>query len=68
MVTNLEIPKDIPKELIDEAMALSGSRDAAALVRDSLQLMIRRHRYQELMESRGTLDLKIDLAKSRQRS
>lgn len=58
---------DIPEPLIEEARRLLGFKSKTDTVVLSLKEMIRRKRIEELKELMGSVDLEIDLPKSRRR-
>ena len=58
---------DIPEELIEEAQRLLGFKSKTATVIVSLRNWIRRRRIDELKALMGSVELDIDLPKSRRR-
>ena len=58
---------DIPEPLIEEARRLLGFKSKTDTVVLSLKEMIRRKRLEELKDLMGSVDLEIDLPKSRRR-
>lgn len=58
---------DIPEPLIEEARRLLGFKSKTDTVVLSLKEMIRRKRLEELKDLMGSIDLEIDLPKSRRR-
>ena len=58
---------DIPSELIEEAQKLLGFKSKTDTVIVSLRDLIRRRRIDELKTLMGTVQLDIDLPKSRRR-
>ena len=58
---------DIPTALIEEARQLLGFKSKTDTVIVSLQELVRRRRIEELKSLLGSVDLKIDLPKSRRR-
>jgi hypothetical protein len=58
---------DIPEPLIEEARRLLGFKSKTDTVVLSLKEMIRRKRVDELKDLMGSIDLEIDLPKSRRR-
>jgi hypothetical protein len=58
---------DIPEPLIEEARRLLGFKSKTDTVVLSLKEMIRRKRLEELKELMGSVNLEIDLPKSRRR-
>ena len=59
---------DIPTELIEEAMAVTGAKTKSQLVKDALTLQIQRSKRQRLWSFKGKVDLDIDLDLLRERS
>ena len=58
---------DIPTALIEEARQLLGFKSKTDTVIVSLQELVRRRRIEELKSLLGSVDLEIDLPKSRRR-
>lgn len=58
---------DIPQSLIEEARRLLGFKSKTDTVVLSLRELIRRKRIEELKELMGSVELEIDVAKSRRR-
>lgn len=58
---------DIPKELIDEAMKVTGTKTKSQLIRDALQLKIDQEKKKRLISLKGKIDLDIDLDTLRDR-
>lgn len=58
---------DLPEELIEEARKLLGFKSKTDTVVVSLQELIRRKRVEHLKSLAGTIELDIDIAKSRRR-
>jgi hypothetical protein len=56
---------DIPEELLDTARTASGCRTVRETVLAGLDELIRKCRREELRKTAGTLELDIDLSKSR---
>lgn len=52
---------DIPKELIEEAMEVTGAKTKSQLIKDALQEQINRSKRKKLIALKGTVDLDIDL-------
>ncbi len=52
---------DIPKQLFDEAMAITGAKTKSQLVKDALTLQIKRVKRQRLLSFKGKVDLDMDL-------
>lgn len=58
---------DIPKELIDEAMKVTGATTKSQLIKDALQAKIDLAKRKRLIAKKGTLDLDVDLDTLRDR-
>lgn len=58
---------DIPKELIDEAMKVTGASTKSQLIKQVLQAEIDRTKRKRLIARKGTLDLDVDLETLRDR-
>lgn len=58
---------NIPEELLREAQDLLGFQSKTDTIILSLQELIRRRRIEELKRLYGSIDLKIDLQRSRRR-
>jgi len=58
---------DIPKELIDEAMKVTGATTKSQLIKQALQAEIDRTKRKRLIARKGTLDLDVDLETLRDR-
>lgn len=58
---------DIPKELIDEAMKVTGASTKSQLIKQALQAEIDRTKRKRLIARKGTLDLDVDLETLRDR-
>lgn len=58
---------DIPKELIDEAMEVTGAKTKSQLIKDALQAQINQIKRKRLIALKGTIDLDIDLDSLRDR-
>jgi len=58
---------DIPEPLIEEARRLLGFKSKTDTVVLSLKEMIRRKRIEELKDLMGSIELEIDLPRSRRR-
>lgn len=52
---------DIPKELIEEAMLLTGAKTKNQLIQEALEEKIKSIRRKQLITMKGTIDLGIDL-------
>lgn len=58
---------DLPKELIEEAMAVTRIRTKTALIKMALQDLIQREKIQGLKDYFGKVNIKIDLDRLRDR-
>ncbi len=58
---------DIPEELLEEARRLLGFKSKTDAVVLSLQELIRRRRIDELKQMLGSVELELELPKSRRR-
>lgn len=58
---------DLPEDLIEEARKLLGFKSKTDTVVVSLQELIRRKRVEKLKTLAGTIELEIDVPKSRRR-
>jgi len=58
---------DIPKELIDEAMKVTGAKTKSQLIKDALHAEINRVKRKRLISKKGTVDLDTDLDNLRNR-
>ena len=63
----MRITLDIPKELIDEAMRVTGATTKSQLIKNALQGEIDRAKRKRLITKKGTLDFDIDLDTLRDR-
>ncbi len=52
---------DIPEELIEEAMAVTGAKTKSQLIKDALEQQIRSAKIKKLISFKGKIDLDIDL-------
>ncbi len=59
---------DIPEELIEEAMELTGAKTKSQLIREALEEQILRVKRKRLITLKGTIDLDIDLGTLRGRT
>jgi len=59
---------DIPEELIEEAMELTGARTKSQLIREALEAQIAGIKRKRLITLKGTVDLGIDLDTLRARN
>ena len=67
MLNHMRTTLDIPEELMNEAKRLLGFKSKTDVVVLALQELIRRRRIEELKDLFGTIDLEIDLDRSRRR-
>jgi len=58
---------DIPEELINEAMKITKASTKTELIKNALINIIQKNKLKELKKYKGSLDLKIDLDKLRNR-
>jgi Arc/MetJ family transcription regulator len=58
---------DLPEELLEEARRLLGFKSKTDTVVVSLRELVRKRRVEELKELLGSIELDIDVAKSRRR-
>jgi Arc/MetJ family transcription regulator len=58
---------DIPEELIEEARRVLGFKSKTDVVVLALKELVRRHRIEELKQLLGSVDLELDLGRSRRR-
>lgn len=58
---------DLPKELIDEAMKVTGATTKSQLIKDALQAQISTARRKKLITLKGSIDFDIDLDALRNR-
>lgn len=59
---------DLPEELINEAMKISGATTKSQLIKTALEEMIKREKRLKLLSFKGKIDLDIDLDISRNRN
>lgn len=59
---------DIPEDLVDEAMKLTGAKTKSQLIREALEAQIERIKRKRLIALKGTIDLDIDLDVLRDRT
>ena len=59
---------DIPEELIEEAMELTGARTKSQLIKEALEAQIAGIKRKRLITLKGTVDLGIDLDTLRARN
>jgi Arc/MetJ family transcription regulator len=58
---------DLPKDLLEEAMKLTGAKTKSQLIKDALEDQIKRIKRKRLISFKGSIDLDIDLDKLRNR-
>jgi len=58
---------DLPRSLIDEAMALSNQKTKTAVIISALEDFVRKSRISDLKRYKGKVDLDIDLKTLRKR-
>ena len=58
---------DLPDDLLEEAMRLSGAKTKSMTIVMGLQELIHRKRMEELRRLRGTIELDLDIARARGR-
>jgi hypothetical protein len=66
MTTVRRVTANLPRDLLEEAMEVTGEGITETLV-EGLELIRRRRAYAKVMALRGSLDLEIDLDVSRER-
>ncbi len=59
---------DLPEELLEEARRLLGFKSKTDTIVLSLQELVRKKRIEKLKDLSGSIELDIDLTKSRRRS
>lgn len=59
---------DLPEELIDEAMRISGAKSKIDAIKKALQEMIDRERRLKLLKFKGKIDFEADLDAVRNRT
>lgn len=59
---------DIPEELLNEVMKITGATTKSQAVKEALAEQIKRTKRQRLITRKGTIDLKADLDSLRNRS
>jgi len=59
---------NIPKDLIEEAMKVTGATTKSQLIREALQTRIDQEKRKKLIAHKGTIDLDVDLKTLRERS
>jgi hypothetical protein len=63
----MRISINTPKELLEEAMQLSGAKSKNELIKDAIQEKINSFRRKQLIAMKGTIDLGLDLDRLRDR-
>jgi len=63
----MQITLDIPEELINEAMVLTGAKTKSQLIKDALIAQIQKVQRQRLLFFKGKIDLDVDLDMLRER-
>jgi len=58
---------DLPKDLVDEAVKVSNSKNKTETIKLALQNLIQYKNLQQLKQYRGKLNIKIDIDALRQR-
>jgi Arc/MetJ family transcription regulator len=58
---------DIPEDLIDEAMSLTGAKTKSQVIKDALREQIDRAKRRRLISFKGKIDLDIDMDVLRKR-
>ncbi|MDA0196439.1 MAG: type II toxin-antitoxin system VapB family antitoxin [Bacteroidetes bacterium] len=58
---------DLPQQLIEEAMELTGSKTKSRLIVDALEELIKRSKRKRILNFKGKIDLDIDLNTLRDR-
>ena len=58
---------DIPEDLINEAMKITGAKTKSQVIKEALEEQIRKVKRQRLLNFKGKLDLNIDLDVTRDR-
>ncbi len=64
---NMRTTLDLPPALIEEAKSLLGFKSKTDTVIFSLRALVRQHRIDELKQLMGSVELDIDLDRSRRR-
>lgn len=59
---------NLPEELVDEAMQVTGSPTKTALIIHLLKEAIRKNRIADIKKYKGSVDLEVDLNALRQRA
>ncbi len=59
---------DIPEELLNEVMKITGATTKSQAVKEALAEQIKRTKRQRLITRKGTIDLDVDLDSLRNRS
>ncbi|MEM9896198.1 MAG: type II toxin-antitoxin system VapB family antitoxin [Bacteroidota bacterium] len=58
---------DIPEELIEEAMKITGAKTKSQAIKEALESQIKRAKRQRLLNYKGKIDLNVDLDITRDR-
>ncbi len=58
---------DIPEDLINEAMKITGAKTKSQVIKEALEEQIRKAKRQRLLNFKGKLDLDVDLDVTRDR-
>ncbi len=58
---------DLPVELVNQAMELTGAKTKSQLIKNALEELIARNKRSKLISYKGTFDLDIDLDNLRDR-
>lgn len=58
---------DIPQDLIEEAMSVTGAKTKSQLIKDALEAQINRVKRQRLLSFKGKIDLEVNLDELRNR-
>lgn len=58
---------DIPEDLINEAMKITGAKTKSQVIKEALEEQIKKAKRQRLLNFKGKLDLDIDLDATRDR-
>jgi len=59
---------DIPEELINEAMKVTGKNTKTEVIKDALKNLIQKEKIKDIKKYYGTIQLDIDLNRIRKRS
>ncbi|MEM6359308.1 MAG: type II toxin-antitoxin system VapB family antitoxin [Bacteroidota bacterium] len=58
---------DLPQDLVDQALKVTGIKTKSQLIKTALELLIERDKRLKLLSFKGSIDLDIDLDDLRQR-